>query len=91
MKSLKKIFKRKPVKQIADWSLWHELNRRKLRDKFKILTIATMRVSEVFKNAGLTIKEFNESLKRVKKYGITDQELKESIKRYKEITNEKYE
>jgi hypothetical protein len=70
MRSLKRIFKKKPIKQIADWSLWHELNRRNLRDKFKMLTIATMGVSEMFKNAGLTIREFNESLKRVKE--ITD-------------------
>lgn len=67
MKSLKRIFKKKPIKQIADHSLWHELNRRNLRDKFRGLAIATMGVSKMFKDVGLTIKEFNESLERVKK------------------------
>jgi len=81
MKSLKRIFKKKPIKQIADWSLWHELKRRELKDKFKpiglSLKVGAIAMKELFKamkNIGYTAKEFNNSLNRVKE--ITNEKFK---------------
>lgn len=73
-----KFFKKKSIKQIADWSLWHEIKKRELiknRFKFsgisiKICTISIKKFTKAVKNTGYSIKEFNKKMIQLK--GITE-------------------